>query len=187
MLRRILVALTLTFLASTASPAQDATGLETLVKLRGFQQKIKLDTMVIWKEIEASPAAAYSSARHILDSLKLKIHVADSVRGVLHADFHSPAGKIAGHQRSWVVSCGSGHIGGDYADTWRLSMSYVVYVEPGKEDKTRLGAVFVGGADPIEGVSKASMPCPSTGNMELLLFKAVQLRVLSLPGAIDQR
>jgi len=176
-MRRALFALILAVLAPNASEAQNATGLETLVKLRGFQQKIRLDSMVIWNDVFASPGAAYSSAKHILDSLKFKIHVADSVRGVLHADFHTPSTRIAGHQRSWMTRCGSG-LSGDYADTWRLSLSYVVYIKPGKDDKTRIGSAFFAGADPIEGVSKASMPCPSTGNMEDLLFKAVQLRVL---------
>ena len=176
MIRRTLFALTLTLFATTAS-AQNATGLETMVKLRGFQQKIKLDSMVIWSDVLATPAAAYSAAKHVLDSLKFKIHIADSVHGVLHADFHTPSGKIAGRNRSWTVRCGSG-LGGDYADTWRLSLSYVVYIMPGKDGKTRIGTAFFGGGDPVEGVSKASMPCPSTGNMEDLLFKAVQLRVL---------
>ena len=185
MARRILIALILSVLGGTAG-AQDATGLETMVKLRGFQQKIKLDTMVIWNAVHASPGAAYTSAKQFLDSLKIKIHVADSVRGVLHADFHTPAGKIAGRPRSWTIKCGSG-LAGDYADTWRLSMTYVVYFQPGRGDTTRIGSVFFGGVDPVEGVSKASMPCPSTGNMEHLLFKAVQLRVLQLPGAVDQR
>lgn len=178
MMRKMFIAMTLTLLAGSASQAQDATGLETMVKLRGFQQKIKLDSTVIWNEVLASPGAAYSSAKHILDSLKLKIHVADSVRGVLHGDFHTPPGKIAGHQRSWTVRCGSG-LGGEYADSWRLSLSYVMYFTPGKDGKTRIGTAVFGGADPIEGVSKAAMPCPSTGNLEDLLFKAVQVRSLN--------
>ena len=178
MLRRSLIAVALIMTSAFAAQAQASQRPVTLVKLRGFQQVIRLDTMLVWSEVLAPPAAAYASAKHILDSLKVKIHVADSTRLILHADFHTPAGKIAGHQRSWTVHCGTG-IAGDYADTWRLSLSYVMYFEPGRDGKTRVGSAFFGGVDPTEGVSKASMPCPSTGNMEDLLSKAVQLRVLA--------
>ena len=176
MFRRTLIVLIAMLLGGTAA-AQDATGLETTVRIRGYHQVVLLDSMVLWNEVLASPGAAYSSAKRILDSLKIKIHVADSVRGVLHADWHMPGGKIGGRQRSWTVRCGSG-LSGDYAEIWRLFLSYVVYVQPGKDGKTRIGSVFFGRVDPIDGVSKASMPCPSTRNMEDLLFKAVQLRVL---------
>lgn len=178
MIRGTLVALTLTLLAGSPSRAQDATGLETTVWIRGFPEPIKLDTMVIWNEVHASPGAAFSSAKRILDSLKIRIRVADSVRGRIHADFHIPSGTIAGHRRSWTVRCGSG-LSGDYAEIWRFFLSYVVYVQPGKDGKTRIGSTFFGRVDPVDGVSKASMPCRSTGNMEDLLFKAVQLRTLT--------
>ena len=177
MIRKILIAIALMLVAGTASHAQASARPGTIVKLRGYQQLIRLDSMLVWNEVLATPQAAFIAAKQLLDSLKIKVHVADSVRGVLHADFHSPGGKIAGRQRSWTVRCGEG-LAGDYADTWRLSLSYVIYFEPGKDGKTRIGTAFFGGVDPIEGVSKASMPCPSTGNLEDLLFKAVQLRVL---------
>jgi hypothetical protein len=177
MIRKAVIAVALTLVGTATANAQTSTRPATVVALRGYHQLIKLDTLVIWKEVLATPGAVFSSARQILDSLKIKIHIADSARGVLHANFHSPGSRIAGRQRSWTVRCGVG-FAGDYADTWRLSLAYVVYIEPGKDGGTRIGTAFFGGGDPVEGVSKASMPCPSTGNMEELLFKAVQLRVL---------
>ena len=176
MIRKAFIAVALMLVAAAAANAQTSRP-ATVVALRGYKQLIKLDTLVIWKEVLAAPGAVFSSARQILDSLKNKIHIADSTRGVLHATFHSPGSRIAGRQRSWAVRCGVG-FAGDYADSWRLSLAYVVYIEPGKDGGTRIGTAFFGGGDPVEGVSKASMPCPSTGNMEDLLFKAVQLRVL---------
>jgi hypothetical protein len=177
MIRTILVAGLFALILARSSEAQNATGVETFVRIRGIQHPIKLDTVVIWNEVLATPAAAYSSARRILDSLKLRIQVADSVRGVLHSDFHVPSRTPAGRQRSWTVRCGSG-LTGDHADTWRLALAYVVYIQPSKDGMTRVGTAFFGRADPIQGVSTGSMPCPSTGKMEELLFKAIQLRVL---------
>src|SRR5688500_4103670 len=150
MIRKAFIAVALTLVGTAAANAQRSTRPATVVALRGYHQLIKLDTLVIWKEVLATPGAVFSSARQILDSLKIKIHVADSTRGVLHANFHSPGSRIAGRQRSWAVRCGMG-FAGDYADTWRLSLAYFVYIEPGTDVASRIGTAFFCGGYPEAG------------------------------------
>src|SRR5262245_25536881 len=101
MIRRFVIPLVVANLYATQAAADGSSPDPIHVSLRGYQKLIKLDSMVVWDEIEATPAAAWVAARNYLDSLKFQIHYADSARGILHANFHRAPGKIAGRQRSW--------------------------------------------------------------------------------------
>lgn len=138
--------------------------IETHVALRGFQRRILLDTMVVWQDVPATPRRAWAAALRILDSLKVPVARRDSVRGVISHPGFVARSRLADRKVSHALRCGVG-LTGEYADYWRVTVAYAVYVQPAGEH-SRVGVALVAGAQDVEGVSKPTLLCSTTGMFE---------------------
>jgi hypothetical protein len=147
------------------------------VTLRGFENLVMLDTLASWSELLAPPAQAYAAAKQVLDSLKLSPTASDSANGLLLNRGFVARGRIAGRRMSWAWRCGSGLVG-DYADTWRISMAYALFIDPSNGGGSRLGVAFAAGADDVQGASKAPLQCGTTGLLEKEIAKLVALKLI---------
>lgn len=157
----------------SASPFQES---DLNVSLRGFSQRVLLDTLAVWKVIPGSPASTFRSVRRILDSLKVPITDADSTQGVIYNRGFVARSKLAGKQVSSSLRCGVG-LAGDYADYWRVSIAYAVFVKA-SGDGSRLGIALAAGANNVEGLSKPAVQCATTGTLEHRIATLVALAAI---------
>ena len=147
------------------------------VMIRAFRDPIMLDTLAIWTDIPGSPGEVFSAARRVLDSLKLPVTVADSAHGLLLNPQFVTRTRVAGQRMSWALRCGTGMFG-DYADEWRITMAYAVFIDPVAAGTSRLGITVVAGATSVQGTSKDPVMCGTTGALEADIAKRVSLYVL---------
>ena len=144
------------------------------IRMRGFRERVLLDTMAVWQPVPGSPIQAFRNALFVLDSLKIPVAVADSIRGVIHHSGFVARSQLARKPISQSFRCGVG-LTGDYADTWRVSVAYAVFVKP-EGEHSKIGVAFITGANDVEGVSKPAVQCGTTGALEQTIAKAVGLR-----------
>jgi hypothetical protein len=139
---------------------------------RWMGKAVLLDTLAIWTPINASRTRTFEAAVRILRHFNMPIEMADSARLLIVNKRFVPRGKVAGKQRSAWIRCGTG-MTGDYADTWRVTMSYAVYVDSTAADKTGLGVALVATATNTEGASKPPILCASNGALEKEIARMV--------------
>lgn len=146
------------------------------ISMRGFSHRVLLDTVAVWKVLPGSPIETFRSVRRILDSLSLPITHADSAHGVIYNRGFVARSRLAGKQVSSSLRCGVG-LAGDYADFWRVSVAYAVFVRA-EGDASRLGIALVAGANDVEGVSKPPVQCATTGVLEQRIATLVTLAAI---------
>ncbi|HET9454702.1 MAG TPA: hypothetical protein VFO66_10500 [Gemmatimonadaceae bacterium] len=144
------------------------------IRMRGFRERVLLDTMAVWQPLPGSPIQTFRHALQVLDSLKIPVSYADSIRGVIHHYGFVARSQLAKKPISQSFRCGMG-LSGDYADTWRVSIAYAIFVKP-DGGNSKIGVAFITGANDVEGVSKPAVQCGSTGRLEQTIAKAVGLR-----------
>ena len=147
-----------------------------LVRLKGYRDRVRLDTTIIWKQVNGPPATTMRNLVAVLDSLQVPVEVADSTKGRLHHSGFVVRTRLAGMPISHSFRCGTG-LAGDYADTWRVNVAYVAYVLP---DGTRslVGLGSAAGASDIEGASKPAVPCATTGGLLKELTRILEQKSL---------
>ncbi len=169
MMRRVLLASVLC--ASAQLPAQ-ARNID--VRLRGYEQLVRLDTLAAWTIVSAQPGMVHAAAREVLTALKMPLTTIDSTGGVLYHKGLNTRERLLGHRMSWALKCGDGMIG-ENADTYRIHMAYAVFLEPAADNQTRMGIALAAGANNIEGAYKPAVGCGTTGAFEnemAMLIKA---------------
>jgi hypothetical protein len=181
MLRTLTVLLMMIAAGSASLPAQlrsggPATEPDVNVRMRGFRDRVLLDTVAVWQTVPGPAVAAFRNALRVLDSLKIPVEFADSVRGVIHHSGFVARSRLAGRNVSASFRCGMG-LSGDYADTWRVSIAYAIYVKP-DDAHAKLGVAFIAAANDVEGVSKPAVQCGTTGGLEQSITRAVGIRAL---------
>jgi hypothetical protein len=144
------------------------------VDVPGSRARVLLDTLVVWEQVPGSPGEVYAKARLVLDVLKIPYTRADSVGGLIFNEgFAARGGRLAGRPTSTSLRCGFGPTG-DYADSWRVTVRYAVFIQPSDSANTRLGIAVLGEAKDIAGTGSAAMPCVSTGKLEYDIAKLVR-------------
>lgn len=159
--------------AQVPPSTQTVAAIDMDVRLRGFRQRVLLDTVALWQVVNDTPAHTYGSVRQLLDSLKVPYTNVDSVHGRIWNKGFVTRLRFAGKQISASLRCGSGPAG-DYADNWRISVAYAVYIEPSANNGTRLGIALIAGANDIEGASKPAVQCSTTGAFEQQITQLVK-------------
>ena len=175
--KALLVALVLPVIAH-AQPRSTGPVEETdvHVRIRGFRDRILLDTVGRWQMVPGTGVQAFRATLQVLDSLKIPVAYADSIRGVIHHNGFVARSRLAGKSVSSSIRCGMG-LAGDYADTWRVTLAYAVFFKP-EGDQTNMRVALVAGANDVEGVSKPAIQCGSTGGLEQTITKAVGLKAI---------
>jgi hypothetical protein len=144
------------------------------VRLRGFRDAVRLDTVIIWSAVHGPGAQTYRNVIAVLDSLKIPVEVADSTKGRLHHAGFIVRSRLAGLPVSRSFRCGSGP-SGEYADYWRVNVAYAIWVQDDGH-QSRVGVAAVAGASDIEGASKPGVPCATTGGLPILLARLLDDR-----------
>jgi hypothetical protein len=147
-----------------ALAAQEAIPEPHFVRVRGFRNRVRLDTMIVWTSVNGSRDETFRNALAILEELSVPVGTADTVRGIIHHPGFVARTRLAAEAISRSFSCGRGPAG-EYADTWRVNVAYVIYVQH-EGNHSRVGIATVAGANDIEGASKPAVQCGRTGRLE---------------------
>lgn len=149
------------------------------VRLRGYEFPVRLDTLAVWTVIPAKPAVTFSAVRQMLASVRVPVTVVDSARGILHQPPVNTSRKIMGKRMSWAFNCGDGFTGPN-ADSFRIHLTYALFLEPTVDGNTRVGVAALAGANNTDGAYRSAIACGSTGAFEqelaMLIRAQAQLR-----------
>lgn len=141
---------------------------------------VRLDTIARWEEVSASHSITYDAVvRVIKHHVKLGVEQADTVSKVVYNTRLIVSSKLAGQPMSRWLQCGSG-LTGDYADVWRITLAYAVFVETGSTNTSRVGVALFAIARNPEGVSTSAVACGSTGALEREIVRKVREVVQTL-------
>jgi hypothetical protein len=142
------------------------------VRIKGFRDPVRLDTTVVWHPVSGPAAATMRNLVAVLDSLKIPREVTDTVKGRVHHAGFIVRSRLAGLPISRSFRCGNGPTG-EYADVWRVNIAYTLYVVPdGSNSSVGLGSIA--GASDIEGASKPSVQCATTGGLLTQLTRILE-------------
>jgi hypothetical protein len=182
MIRRVIflsvVALTTALGRDVGAQSQQAAQERNItVRLKAYPEPIKLDTLMRWHDVLATPSATYAALREAVDTLKIPLLTADSLRRLLHNPGFDARSRLAGKfMHSWW-HCGQG-FAGEYADTYRMTIAYAIVVDPTPDGNSRVGIAFVSGAQSLDGASAEPLACGTTGALEQQLLKLTHLEIL---------
>lgn len=147
------------------------------VKLRAFPVEIALDTLVFARDTVAAPMGeTFAAVRAVYGALKLPREWADSANGQLGALRARATYQLGGERLSVYFNCGQG-ITGANADTWRLTIAMVTFLQPAGDGRTRVGTGAVAEAQDMSGTSTEPAMCGSTGLLEARILKDVRARL----------
>lgn len=147
------------------------------VKMRAYPVEIVLDTLVYARDTVRAPMAeTFAAVRATYAALKLPREWADSANGQLGTLRARITYQLGGERLSQYFNCGQGLTGAN-ADTWRLTIAMVTFLQPAGEGKSRLGTGVIAEAQDMSGVSTEPAMCGSSGLLEARILKNVQARL----------
>ncbi|HMC57499.1 MAG TPA: hypothetical protein VKH19_20120 [Gemmatimonadaceae bacterium] len=145
------------------------------VAVPGYQRVVKLDTAVIWTRVDTPAPETYHALRLALEELKIPVVLADSAHFFIYNATVRMSRRISGEDMTWAFRCGQSPTGIDYATSARMTIAYAIVVDTLPEGESRVGAAFVAGAQPVDGASRAPLPCETTGALEQRLIEVARL------------
>jgi hypothetical protein len=179
-----LTAAALTLGSTTICVAQDPSNVPIVrpqdagEKFRSLPERVQLDTLVIWSETSGNADQAFRRAKQVLDSLKVPYTLTDSASGMIANQGFTPrGGRLMGRPNSASMLCGFGP-SGQYADIWRVTISYVLYLKPADRGGIRVGVGMLAQAKDIHGTSQSTLLCTTTGNFEREITRLVRTGLL---------
>lgn len=149
---------------------------ELTVRLKGYRDPVRLDTGVVWNSIPGSARRTMRNALILLDSLKVPVALVDTINGVIHHNGFIVRNRFAGIPVSQSFRCGQG-LAGDFADMWRVSTAYAIYLKP-DGGNTHVGIAVAAGASDVEGASKPAVQCGRTGGFVKHFMRLLDLKAL---------
>jgi hypothetical protein len=167
MTRLLQLAALLALLPSFAAAQQDVTHKRDPIEVlaRGLHGGVRLDTLAIWHDVSAPIALTYDAVvRVIRHHMKLRVEHADTIAKVVY-NRRLIASRIGGQPMSRYLECGGG-LTGPHADSWRITLSYAVFVDAASAGGSRVGVALFATARNPEGVSTSAVACGSTGALE---------------------
>ena len=168
----VLACAVLTLAAATAG-AQRVEYMQ--VSVPGYQRVVKLDTAVVWTRVDTPAPQTYHALRLALEEMKIPVVIADSAHFFIYNATVRTSRRIADERMTWAFHCGQSSTGFDYAESSRMTIAYAIMVDTLPEGESRVGAAFVAGAQPIDGASRAPLPCETTGALEHRLIEVARL------------
>src|SRR3954468_19390626 len=172
-MRDLLFACTALAVVATTSQAQRVEYMN--VSVPGYQRVVKLDTSVIWTHVDTPAPETYHALRLALEEMTIPVILADSSHFFIYNATYRASRRIAGESMTWAFHCGPTPAGLDYAASARMTIAYAIMVDTLPEGESRVGAAFVGGAQPVDGASRAPLPCETTGALEQRLIEVARL------------
>ena len=98
---------------------------------------------------------------------------ADSKAGIIGSEKFEKMRQLAGAVLSRSYSCGESATGPN-ADSYRLSIAIVAWVQPGKNGGTTLGLANAASGNDVGGVYRNPRECASTGRIEEKIVAGVK-------------
>lgn len=171
---RAIVAASLMLAALAPLSTAGAQGQRPRVKMRAYPVEVVLDTLVYARDTVRAPMGeTFAAVRATYAALKLPREWADSANGQLGTLRARVTYQLGGERLSVSFNCGNGLTGAN-ADTWRLTIALVTFLQPAGEGKVRLGTGAVAEAQDMSGVSTEPAMCGSTGLLEARILKDVR-------------
>ncbi|HMN10543.1 MAG TPA: hypothetical protein PKC83_17335 [Gemmatimonadaceae bacterium] len=147
------------------------------VKFRAYPVEVALDTLVFARDTVAAPMGeTFAAVRATYAALKLPREWADSANGQLGTLRARMTYRLGGERLSVYFNCGQGLTGAN-ADTWRLTIAMVTFLQPASDGRTRVGTGLVAEAQDMSGTSVEPAMCGSTGLLEERILKDVRARL----------
>jgi hypothetical protein len=146
------------------------------VRLPGYSAVIALDSLAVFTDLPAPPAEVFPVAAAALElELKIELKTRDSTAGLVGNLELVKMRSLGGSPLSRYLSCGSGMTGPN-ADSYRIYLAIMAFVDPLPDNKTRLGVALAAGAQDVQGNAKLPVPCGSSGALEARVRRAVAAR-----------
>lgn len=146
------------------------------VRLPGYNQSLSLDSAATTPEaIPAGQEATRAATIAVLEALSIPVTTNDPVGLVGNAGF-TRLRRLGNARLSTYVDCGVG-LSGPQADTWRVTMAVMVWIEQTGAAESRLRLAFVAGAQDLDPGARRSAGCGSTGALELLLLERIRQQI----------
>ncbi len=171
----LLTALTLASGGATSLQSQQRRG--PLVRMPAYAQPIMLDTMRFTRSATgASKARTFVAMREVYEALKLPVDYSDPANGHIGSLQLRISRRIGGERMSKFFNCGRG-MTGDHADSWRLTIAAVSYIEASGDDDATVGTALVAQAQDMSGASTQPVRCGTTGMLEIRMLEMLRERV----------
>lgn len=150
------------------------------VAARGMHASVMLDSLALWENVSAPRSVTFDAVvRVIKNHVKLRIEQTDTITKVVYNKRLIASNKLAGHPMSRWLRCGTG-LTGQYADSWRITLAYAVFVDTVAAGGSRVGVALFATARDTDGVSTAAAACGSTGALEREIVNKVREVVQAL-------
>ncbi len=173
-LRGLLIATSIASIAgSVAAGAQSSPHLA--VGLPGFSTAIVLDSVASMYTIAAPRKAVFGAAVQSLQELDVPIEAVDANRGIIVNTSIVKMHRLGKMRLTQIMSCGT-NITGLIADQFRLTMAVAVIADSIGPAETKLRIALAGGAESVDGASKPSVMCSTTGVLEERLAKLIEAK-----------
>jgi hypothetical protein len=165
-------------LAASASAADAQNRVRARVNLPAWRSSIVMDTLALRNRepVNAPIGPTYSHVVAVVKGLEPELAaITDSVGGMVGALAVVAPRRIANQPPSRLLDCGVG-MTGRYADTHRLTLAFVVFLDPLDDGRTQLGFAFTASALERGGSTNGAIQCNTTGALEAMVLEAVRKR-----------
>jgi hypothetical protein len=141
--------------------------------LPAYNNVIALDTIAVRSEFPAPRFEVFRVTAAVMEiELKIELKIRDSTAGVVGNMELVKLRSLGRTPLSRYVSCGQGMTGAN-ADSYRVFLALVAFVDTVRDKGTRLGVSLAAAAQDLQGSSKQPVKCSSTGALESQIRKSV--------------
>ncbi|MFI5311599.1 MAG: hypothetical protein ACHQQ3_10220 [Gemmatimonadales bacterium] len=175
---RCTVALLCLVALAPGAPALGAQ-MRVVVRIRGYQTPISLDTLGTPSDLPSPPDRVYAASLAVFGDLGIPVNTKDPAKGIVAATRFTKMHSLAGSQLAQFYSCGSG-MTGPHANEWRLEIAVAAMVDALPDGTARLRVASVSAGEDVTGSAKEPMPCNSTGQLELQLLELIRKKAARL-------
>jgi hypothetical protein len=143
------------------------------VNMEPWREPILMDTLRQNHDLDIPPAKVYEATLKAFAALDVPVGNTAGNLGIIASERFTRFHVFAGEVLSRSFDCGEGPTG-KFADSYRVEIAVVAYIEPRAGGGTRLGlASIASGRDPT-GPYRYPKECASTGRLELRLLNRVK-------------
>ena len=150
------------------------------VRLPGYNQPLSLDSSATRPEaIAASRDVTSAAAKAVLEELSVPVTTDDAAAGLVGNTGFTLLRRLGNDRLSTYLSCGVG-LSGAQADTWRVTMAVMVWIDAAGSSASRVKVGLLAGARDLDTGSRRSAGCGSTGALEALIVDHIRKRAAAL-------
>ena len=150
------------------------------VRRPGYNQPLSLDSAATRPEaIAAARDVTIAAAKAVLEELSVPVTTEDTAAGLMGNTGFMLLRRLGNERLSKYLSCGVG-LSGAQADTWRVTMAVMVWIDGAGRSASRVKVGLLAGARDLDTGSRRSAGCGSTGALEVLIVDRIRRRAAAL-------